>query len=245
MQLKRPRPLALPACLLALFLAVAETPDSIGVTVSDTPASSRSLVILGASYAKGWGTPALPGYDRVINRGVGGEETGDMLKRFAPDVVAAQPDAVLIWGHVNNISRSSPDKLDAVKSAARSHYAAMLQQARAAGIEVIFATEVPWTEPDGFLDMIRGWIGSLRGKQSYAARVSGHVHELNDYLRKLAASENCQLLDFERVFANDGGTRKLEFAADDGSHISAAGYQALTDYARQELGRRKSSAPAP
>ena len=64
--------------------------------MSDTPASSRSLVILGASYAYGWGTPALPGYDRVINRGVGGEETGDMLKRFAADVVAAKPDAVLI-----------------------------------------------------------------------------------------------------------------------------------------------------
>lgn len=196
---------------------------------------SRTLVIHGASYALGWGTPALPGYDRVINRGVGGEETGDMLRRFAADVVAAGPDAVLIWGHVNNISRSSPDKLEATKSAARTHYAAMLQQARAAGIEVIFATEIPWTEPDGILDMIRGWIGSLRGKQSYAARVSGHVHELNEYLRKLAAAENCRLLDFERVFANANGTRKAAFAADDGSHISTTGYEALSAYTRKEL----------
>lgn len=200
---------------------------------------SRSLVILGASYALGWGAPALPGYERVLNRGVGGEETGDMLKRFATDVVPAKPDAVLIWGHVNNISRSAPDQLAAAKSAARADYAAMLQQARAAGIEVIFATEVPWTEPDGFLDIIRGWIGSLRGKQSYAARVSAHVHELNDYLRELAASENCRLLDFELVFANAEGTRKIEFAADDGSHISKAGYQALSAYAGRELRRGK------
>lgn len=207
--------------------------------MSESTVSARSLVILGASYAQGWGTPALPGYDRVINRGVGGEETGDMLKRFAADVVAAKPDAVLIWGHVNNISRSSPDQYESVKNAARAHYAAMLQQARAAGIEVIFATEVPWTEPDGFLDIIRGWIGSLRGKQSYAARVSGQVHELNDYLRELASREGCRLLDFEGVFANDNGTRKVEFAADDGSHISEAGYQALTALARRELGRRQ------
>lgn len=207
--------------------------------MSESTVSARTLVILGASYAAGWGTPALPGYKRVINRGVGGEETGEMLKRFPTDVVAAKPDAVLIWGHVNNISRSSADKLEAAKSAARAHYAAMLQQARAAGIEVIFATEVPWTEPDGFLDIIRGWIGSLRGKQSYAARVSGHVHELNDYLRELASREGCRLLDFEAVFADEDGTRKPEFAADDGSHISQAGYQALTAYARQELGRRK------
>lgn len=232
------RRIALTVCL-GLLLAVAGTADSIGATVSASTVSPRSLVILGASYAQGWGTPALPGYDRVINRGVGGEETGDMLKRFATDVVAAKPDAVLIWGHVNNISRSAPDKLDATKSAARAHYAAMLQQARAAGIEVILATEVPWTEPDGFLDLIRGWIGSLRGKQSYAARVSGQVHELNEYLRELASREGCRLLDFEGVFANENGTRKVEYAADDGSHISEAGYQALTAYARRELGRRQ------
>jgi lysophospholipase L1-like esterase len=230
--------MALTACL-GIILAVTGLPESAGAAVSESTASPRSLVILGASYAMGWGTPALPGFDRVINRGVGGEETGDMLKRFAADVVAAKPDAVLIWGHVNNISRSSPDKLPAAKNAARSHYAAMLQQARAAGIEVIFATEVPWTEPDGFLDIIRGWIGSLRGKQSYAARVSAHVHELNDFLRELAAREGCRLLDFAGVFANENGTRKNEFAAEDGSHISEAGYQALTAYARRELGRRQ------
>lgn len=205
--------------------------------MSEPPANSRLLVILGASYAHGWGTPVLPGFDRVVNRGVGGEETGDMLKRFASDVAGAKPDAVLIWGHVNNISRSPPDKLDAAKSTARTHYAAMLQLARNAGIEVIFATEVPWTEPDGFLDMMRGWIGWLRGKQSYATRVSGHVHEINDYLRQLAANESCLLLDFEVVFANENGTRKVEYAADDGSHISKAGYQALSAYANKELSR--------
>ena len=238
MPVRSPRRWAFIACL-GIVLAVARPPDSNGAAVPESTAGPRSLVILGASYAQGWGTPALPGFDRVINRGVGGEETGDMLKRFAADVVAAKPDAVLIWGHVNNISRSSPDQLEATKRAARAHYAAMLQQARAAGIEVIFATEVPWTEPDGFLDIIRGWIGSLRGKQSYAARVSGHVHELNDYLRDLASREGCRLLDFEGVFANEDGTRRNEFAADDGSHISQAGYQALTAYARRELGRRQ------
>lgn len=199
----------------------------------------RSIVILGASYAQGWGSPALPGYGRVINRGVGAEETGDMLKRFATDVVAAKPDAVLIWGHVNNITRSSPERIAAAKSAARGHYTEMLQQARAAGIEVIFATEVPWTEPTGMLNELRGWIGQLRGKQSYAERVSAHVRDLNDFLRDLAKRDGLVLLDFERVFAPDRGTRKPEFGAEDGSHISKAGYEALSAYANRELRRAK------
>jgi lysophospholipase L1-like esterase len=197
----------------------------------------RSIVILGASYAMGWGSPALPGYTQVINRGIGGEETGDMLKRMSTDVVAARPDAVLIWGHVNNITRSPPDRIEAAKTAARGHYTEMLKQARAAGIEVIFATEVPWTEPAGFLNDIQAWIGHLRGKQSYGERVSAHVRELNAFLRDLAKRESIVLLDFERVFAPDGGTRKPEFGADDGSHISKAGYQALTSYAALELRR--------
>jgi hypothetical protein len=51
--------------------------------------------------------------------------------------------------------------------------------------------------------------------------------------------ENCRVLDFEAVFASDDGTRKPEYAAEDGSHISQAGYDALTAYAARELRRAK------
>lgn len=202
-------------------------------------AMDRDMVILGASYAQGWGAPQLPGFDRVINKGVGGEDTGGMLARFQSDVVAARPAAALIWGHVNNITRAPAERVEAAKAEARRHYLEMLRQARAAGIAVILATEIPWTEQTGFLNGIRGYIARLRGKQSYASRVSGHVHELNDFLRELAAREKIPLLDFESAFARDDGTRRPEFAASDGSHISRAGYRALTEYAARELGRRR------
>jgi hypothetical protein len=39
------------------------------------------------------------------------------------------------------------------------------------------------------------------------------------------------------VFSNENGTRKPEFAQEDLSHISAAGYKALSVYAKRELGR--------
>lgn len=205
----------------------------------ETTAQPRRLVILGASYAQGWGTPALPGFGRVINRGVGGDETGGMRKRFATDVVAAKADAVLIWGHVNNITRAAPDRIAAAKTAAQSDFEDMLRQARAAGVEVIFATEVPWTESSGVLETIHGWIASLRGKTSYAQRVSAHVDEVNGFLRELAKREGLRLLDFGRAFANEDGTRRPEYGAEDGSHITKAGYDALSAYARKELGGAK------
>jgi lysophospholipase L1-like esterase len=223
------------ALVLSALLSLPSTGDTPGGQLNT---STRTLVILGASYAKGWGEPMLPGFGRVINRGIGGDETGDMLKRFDKDVVAVRPDAVLIWGHVNDITRSSPDAVESKKSAARKNYIEMLERARASRIQVILATEIPWTEPSGILNSVRAWIGGLRGKQSYAARISGHVGELNEFLKLRAADEKIILLDFERSFANEAGTRNPQFAAEDRSHISPAGYAALTAYSRRELARQ-------
>jgi lysophospholipase L1-like esterase len=220
-------------CALLVLPAFAEE------TRGQLSTPNRTIVVLGASYAKAWGQPVLPGFTRVLNRGVGGEETADMLRRFDNDVVAARPDAVLIWGHVNDITRSSPESIEATKAAARQHYVEMFEKARAAGIEVVIATEIPWTEPTGLMNTVRAWIGELRGKQSYAERVTGHVRELNRYLREEAARNGWILLDFERAFANESGTRNPEFAAADGSHISQAGYAALTALAQRELRERK------
>ena len=236
------RSLNLTAALLLLVAAFFSL--SAGATVNtDTSTAQRKLVILGASYAMSWGTPPLPGYT-VVNRGVGGEQTGAMRARFPRDVVAAQPSHVLIWGHINNITQSdvvnaTSAKMEAVKKAAQEDYVAMLREARAAGIEVMLATEIPLGEPPGLVNQARALVGWMLGKTSYAERVSVHVRDLNGFVRQLAAREGLRLLDFEKVFAPDGGGRKSEYAAEDRSHVSKAGYQALTDYAVAELGKRR------
>jgi len=227
--------LLLMATFYSLSAGAAVNPDK-------APAPSK-LVILGASYAGSWGMPPLPGYS-VVNRGVGGEQTKAMRARFDRDVVSAGPQAVLIWGHINNITQSdvvnsTPERIEAVKKAAREDYLAMLRQARAAGIDVILATEIPLAESTGLANEARALLGRLRGKQSYASQVNVHVRDLNDFVRQLAAREGLMLLDFEKVFAPEGGARKTEFAAEDRSHVTAAGYQALTTYAVAELGKRR------
>jgi lysophospholipase L1-like esterase len=114
----------------------------------------------------------------------------------------------------------------------------MVAQAHAAGIEVMLATEIPLAEPVGLANEARALIGRLRGKQSYASQVNAKVRDLNAFIRHLAASEGLRLLDFDLVFAPDGGARKPEYAAEDRSHVTAAGYQALTAYAVAEIGKR-------
>ena len=225
------------ALLLAVVMAI--PPVEASVNAESTPAP-RTLMIFGASYAKSWGVPSLPGYD-VVNRGVGGEQTKHMRARFQRDVVASRPDVVLIWGHINNITQSDivgakAERARAVKQAAREDYLAMLGQARAAGIEVMLATEIPLAEPEGLVNEARALLGRMRGKQSYAAQVNAHVAELNVFVRQLAAKEGLRLLDFEKVFASEDGSRKPGYATEDRSHVTAAGYTALTAFAVAELG---------
>jgi lysophospholipase L1-like esterase len=231
------RAVTLLTLLVAAFFAL-----TAGAAVnSDAAPASNRLVILGASYAGSWGTPPLPGFV-VVNRGVGGEQTGGMRARFQSDVLAARPEAVLIWGHINNITQTGfgdAAKLAAVKKAAQDDYLWMLQQARAAGIDVILATEIPLAEPTGFVNSAVAFVNGLRGKQSYATQVNREVRELNAFVRQLATREKLVLLDFEKVFAPEGGARKPEYAQEDRSHVTPAGYQALTRYAVAELGKRR------
>jgi lysophospholipase L1-like esterase len=56
-------------------------------------------------------TQRFPGHPiAVLNRGVGGEEIGDMLERFDTDVIAANPDLVLWQFGTNSVIRD--DKLN-------------------------------------------------------------------------------------------------------------------------------------
>lgn len=195
------------------------------------------IVILGASYAAGW-NPDPSGGLQFANRGEGGQQSFEMLARFDRDVAEAGPDAVILWGYINDIFRCSREDVEAAKARARESFLEMIRKARAGGIEPILATEVTIRPKAGFREAAGGMVGKLLGKQSYQSYINRQVTELNRWLRDLAEAEDLLLLDFEKVLAGDGGYRKKEFAKDDGSHIPPAGYAAIDGYAGPILRRR-------
>ncbi len=188
------------------------------------------IVILGASYAAGW-NPACDGRITFLNRGASGEQSFEMLARFETDVTAENPRAVILWGYINDIFRTDEASRPAAKERVRESFLEMIRLARAGDMEPLLATEVTIRRKAGFKESMAGMAGSILGKTSYQDRVNGHITELNHWLRELAAAEGLLLLDFERVLAGSDGHRKKEFAKDDGSHIPAAGYAALSLYA--------------
>ena len=83
--------------------------------------AAAPIVLLGASFAAGWQLPPIAGH-QVINRGVGGQETPQLLARFDHDVIAAKPRAVILWGYVNNIFNAPPGQADQAAARARDDF---------------------------------------------------------------------------------------------------------------------------
>jgi hypothetical protein len=76
-----------------------------------------------------------------------------------------------------------------------------------------------------------GLIGRLRGKEGYQDVINRHVLGLNQWMAETAAREGLLLLQFQAVLSEPNGRRRLVFAESDGSHVTEAGYEALTAYA--------------
>jgi len=190
------------------------------------------LVILGASYAKNWNLAPLDD-TAVVNVGIAGEKSFEMQARFDQDVVARRPRAVILWGFINDLFAT--EDLDAASARVRTTFDDMIARARAAGIEPIAATEITVRVNNGMIDRARGLVGRLLGKQSNQERINQRVMALNDWLRDACRQQNVLVLELSRALADQSGHRRPEFAAADGSHVTQAGYDALTAYARPIL----------
>jgi uncharacterized SAM-binding protein YcdF (DUF218 family)/lysophospholipase L1-like esterase len=195
---------------------------------------SGPIVVLGASYAAGWKLPPIAGHT-IVNAGREGEQSFQLLERFGRDVTPHAPRAVVVWGLINDVFRSSRERVDHSLTRTRDSYVKMIAAARAEGIEPVLATEVTVPIGSSWTQAPMQLLGALLGKESYQSWVNRHVLGTDLWLRELAAAEGLRLLDLQATLANPDGSRRAEFATPDGSHISAAGYAALTAYAVPQL----------
>lgn len=196
--------------------------------------SETTLVILGASYAGEWPIAAINGYS-VINQGIGGNQSFEMLARFQKDIVDSSPNVIIIWGFINDIFGSSPEQMKETKERIKRSYEDMIVEAESHGIQVIVATEVSIREPTGMLNWAAGLVGRAMGKTSYQTVVNRHVSDVNLWLVRTAESRKIPVLDFQKVLADSNGQRKAEYAASDGSHLTSEAYDALSAYTIKSL----------
>lgn len=192
----------------------------------------RSVVLIGASYAASWPIENIAGY-RVVNSGVSGQQSHEMLERFEQDVISLNSQGVIIWGFINNIFRNSMSESERTEARIIDDYLEMIEQASKRGLRVVIATEVTIRPKNSIKERAIGVLGRLLGKTSYQQRVNESVRRVNARLREIAEERELLLLDFEYLLAEEDGYRALKYSQDDGSHISDAGYSAISAYAEK------------
>lgn len=181
--------------------------------------TATRVVFIGDSITEMWAV-AQPDLfnDGVVNRGVSGQTSPQVLLRFMADVVALRPRVVHLMCGVNDVAgNTGPTTAEDYKNNMR----AMLDLAQIHQLTVVLGGLTPV------------------GDMPWAPRILNareRVAELNGWLAALADERDLIFVDYFRALALEGRTMPPEFTRD-GVHPGRAGYAAmrpLTDAALAE-----------
>ncbi len=169
-------------------------------------------VFMGDSITELWQLDAYftPSDGVILNRGIGGDITTHMLRRFEADVIQLRPRNVVILAGTNDVARmlgkSSDEQIvDTVTTAMGS----MMDSARAAGIQVFVCSILP----------TNGDTKNHEGKALLIPRI-------NEKLKAACAVKGCHYVDYAAHLADADGALRKDLARD-GLHPHYAGYEIM------------------
>ncbi len=169
---------------------------------------SMKIVCLGDSIT--WGFPFGPSVSwvsrlqeslgvEVINKGINGNTTSDMLRRFDRAVLSYKPSHVIIMGGANDILMA--ESFDRIVNNIRL----MAEKAEASGIKPVFG--LPTAIDDRYLEDL--------------------LARIRDWMKKYAELHNIPIIPFNRGFYDDKGRLRTELLLLDGAHPAVEGYQEM------------------
>jgi lysophospholipase L1-like esterase len=147
----------------------------------------------------------------TIGAGVSGNKVYDLYLRMDDDVLAKNPDAVVIFIGVNDVwhKRTAGTGTDADKF--EKFYNAIIKKLKAKNITVYLCTPAAIGEKNDFTNPLES--------------------ELNNYsaiIRKIARDNNCPIIDLRQAFtdyvkANNADNKDRGILTTDGVHLNVAG----------------------
>jgi len=186
----------------------------------------QRVVFLGDSITEGWSSPQFGGFfpgKPYINRGIGWQTTAQLLLRFRPDVIALQPQVVVILAGANDIaSNTGPMTLEETEG----NLASMAELGRAHGIRVVLSSLMPVSDA----------ITNAEGKKRLQTpdRPPEKILALNEWIREYAAANGFVFLDYFSATADEKGFLKSELTLD-GLHPNAKGYAVMAPLAEKAI----------
>jgi lysophospholipase L1-like esterase len=186
------------------------------------------VVFLGDSITDGWRlNEYFPDRD-VINRGISGQITGQMLGRMESDVIKLKPAVMLVLGGTNDIARGVPvstieDNLMAIADLADFHQ-----------IKLILASVLPVS--DYHKDVNPNY-------EMTRTRPPATIRALNDWMKTFSARRDFMYLDYYSRMVDADGYLKADIA-DDGLHPNSLGYRIMAPLALEAIDKVIAVTPA-
>ena len=153
----------------------------------------------------------------LIGAGVSGNKVYDLYLRMEEDVLAKEPDVVVIYIGVNDVwhKRTSGTGTDADKF--EKFYQAIINKLKANNIRVILCTPA-----------------TIGEKTDFSNPLDGDLNEYSKMIRNIAAKNNLAIVDLRRAFLeynlkNNPDNKANGVLTTDGVHLNAKGNQLVAD----------------
>lgn len=184
------------------------------------------IVLFGDSITEFWQPPPLENIE-LVNRGIAGQNSSQMLLRFEDDVVSLSPKAVVILCGTNDMRAYVGDPAsirDSALARVSRNVRAMADIARANRISVVLCTLPP--------------VGRDLQKVS---RDPAAVRGINAWLSRFAADRGCGVVDYYSALADVDGYLPSALG-EDGVHPNEAGYSRMWPVLLNQLNQNISEA---
>lgn len=149
--------------------------------------------------------------------GIGGNKVYDLYLRMEADVLAKNPDIVIIYVGVNDVwhkatygTGTDPDKFE-------NFYQAIIDKLKAKNIKVILCTPA-----------------TIGEKTDFSNQQDGDLNKYSSIIRGIAAKNNLPVVDLRKSFlaynlSNNPDNKEKGILTSDGVHLNAKGNQLVAD----------------
>ena len=152
-----------------------------------------------------------------IGAGIGGNKIYDLYLRMENDVLAKEPDMVIIYVGVNDVwhKTSAGTGTDADKF--EKFYQAIIDKLKAKSIKVVLCTPA-----------------SIGEKTDFSNPQDGDMNEYSNIIRRIASKNNLPLVDLRKAFLdynlkNNTANKDRGILTTDRVHLNPAGNQLVAD----------------
>jgi lysophospholipase L1-like esterase len=174
------------------------------------------VVFLGDSITDGWRLNEYYGSERdFVNRGIGGQITGEMLGRMQADVIELKPRLVLVLAGINDLGRG------VAVSTVENNLSMIADLAEAHHIQPMFASVLP----------VSDYHKDVNPQYARTARLApAKILELNAWLKSFCEQRHFLYVDYYSALVDKAGFMQADLA-DDGLHPNAKGYRLMAPIA--------------